>query len=85
MAKPKELVRIEGVKVAKPRLVVAANDNYADKDLEYLHEVLSERFEVKTKRYEEFRADYTGSIIMFIFYGITSGFFLHVVFTRLST
>jgi hypothetical protein len=59
----------------RPKLRLAANKDYTDDELESLHEVLSQAFEVKTLRYEEFQADGIGPIILFIFTGIASGFF----------
>lgn len=59
----------------KLKLEVAANYDYTDEELESLSEILDQAFDVEIKRYEEFQESYVGPIIIFILYGISSGFF----------
>jgi hypothetical protein len=59
----------------KPKLKLAANEDYTDEELENLHELLDEIFETKIVRYEEFQAQEIGPILLFMFAGIQSGFF----------
>lgn len=59
----------------RPSLEIAANLAYTDKELESVSNVLKPVFEVKVKRFEEFQEEILEPIILFIFYGISSGFF----------
>lgn len=59
----------------KPSLEIAANYAYTDEELESLSNVLEPVFEVEVKRVEEFQEEFLGPIILFIFYGISTGFF----------
>ena len=59
----------------KPKLELSADEDYTEDELESLREIFSQAFEVKMRAYEEIHADGEEAIILFIFAGISSGFF----------